>query len=286
MRIGRRFELVLLSPLGVLLAGMILLPVAILFGYSFFAFLLLRPSGGPTLANYLNVLGDPLYRTLTINTLAIALPTTLLSVSGGFAIAYFVVFGTGRGRRALLVLVVTALLASYLVRIYAWRTLLGENGIVNGALLAMGLIGQPLEFLVFSRLGAVVAEVNLFLPFAALTFYASLAGIPPEFREASRDLGAGRLQTLLRVTMPLSGRAILATTAFVFFLACGDYITPVLVGGVDSVTLGTVIATDMGQAGQYGAGAALSFLVLAGFVLLYAGLRATMTHTRLLPASA
>jgi spermidine/putrescine transport system permease protein len=283
MRIDRRLESLLLSPLALLLLGAIVIPAVILLAYSLFIWALLSPVSGPTPDNFTGALVDPLTWRLVSNTILIGLPTTVLSVVGGYALAYYIVFGTGRGRNLLFALVVTALMASYLVRIFAWRTLLGESGVINSGLIATGLISEPLDFILFSKPSAIVAEVSLFMPLAALTFYSALTGISPDFREVARDLGAGRAEALRRVTIPLTGAAILATAALIFFLSAGDYVTPVLVGGVDTATVGTVIATKMGPAGNYGAGAALSFIVLIGFVMAYVGLRQSMRGTQLLP---
>lgn len=286
MPISRRLEALLLSPLGLFLAATVVIPAVILFGYSLVAWKYLQPVGGLTLQNYLTALSEPVNRQLVVNTVVIGVPTTIGAVAGGYALAYYTVFGTGRGRGILFALIVTALMASYLVRIYAWRILLGESGIINSGLEALGVIQQPLDFLLFSRPAAIVAEISLFMPLAALAFYAALAGISPAYREASRDLGAGRGETLRRVTLPLTGPAILSTTALTFFLSAGDYVTPVLVGGVDSSTVGTTIATKMGPAGDYGSGAAISFLVLIGFVLVFVLLRALLRAGRLLPEHA
>jgi len=283
VRIGRSLQVVLLSPLVVLLLGAVVLPALILFGYSLFAWRLVEPTGPLTLDNYLAVLRDPLYRQLLVNTLVIAVPTTLGSVIGGYMLGYYVVFGHGPGRRLTLGLVVTALMASYLVRIFAWRTLLGSNGVINSFLVQTGVVAKPLDFLLFSPPAAILAEIALLMPLAGLTFYAALAGISPAYREASRDLGAGRAETLVKVTIPLSGASILATTALTFFLSAGDYITPVLVGGASSATLGTVVASSMGHAGNYGLGAAVAFIVLLGFVIAYVLLRAAMRRARMLP---
>ncbi len=283
MKISRRLEALLLLPLGLFLLVAVVLPAIILFWDSLFVWQFLAPVGGLTVQNYLTAIAEPVNRQVLLNTLLIGVPTTLISVAGGYALAYYTAFGTGRGRGLLFALIVTALMASYLVRIFAWRTLLGENGVINSGLEALGVITQPLEFLLFSRPAAILAEVSLFMPLAALAFYAALAGISPDYREASRDLGAGRGETMWRITLPLTGPAILATTALTFFLSAGDYVTPVLVGGINSSTVGTVIATRMGPAGDYGAGATLSFLVLLGFVLAYAGLRAGLRAGRLLP---
>jgi len=283
MRIGRRLEALLASPLVIVLCATLVIPGVILFGYSFFIWVYLEPTGQLTLANYLEALTDPLYRQLALNTLFVAVPTTVLSIVGGYVIAYYAVFVQRRGRSLMFALIVSALMASYLARIFAWRILLGETGLINSLLTGVGLIDRPLEVLLFSRPSAILAMTALFLPLAALTFYAALSGISSDYREAAWDLGAGRTQALWRITVPLSGPSILATAALIFFLACGDYVTPVLVGGIDTVTIGRIVAEYFGTTGDYGMGAALTFLMLGAFVLVYLLTRSGMRATGMLP---
>jgi len=284
MRIGRGLGAALLVPLLAVLIGFVVVPTIVLFGYSLYEWVFASPKGALTLTNYVELLQSPITWKVLETTLWIGIPVAVISVAGGYAISYYIVFGQGRGRQLLFVLTVTALMASYLVRVYAWRTLLGSKGVVNGGLEAAGLIDQPLEFILFSRTAVILGEVSLFMPLAALTFFAALSGINPDLREASRDLGASRFQTLRRVTLPLSGPAILATSALVFFLAAGDYLTPVFLGGPESVTLGRLIADSFGTTVDYGKGAALSVMVLVGFVLVYLLMRFVMRRTGLLPA--
>ena len=283
MRPTRTAESLLLSPLAILLLSAIVIPIGILFAYSFFTFTLLQAHPAFILDNYKEVFTESTYRTFAVNTALIAGPTTVLSVLGGYAVSYFIVFSAKRTRNVLLALVVVSLMASYLVRIYAWRTLLGENGIINSLLQSIGLTHGPLEFLIFSRLAAVVAEVQLYLPFAALVFYASLSGISADLREAARDLGAGGFERLRRVMLPLSGPAILAATAFTFFVSAADYITPVFVGGPHATTFGTVIADSLRVTGDYPLGAALSFVTVALFALVYLVVHLVMKAMHLLP---
>jgi spermidine/putrescine transport system permease protein len=286
MRISRRLEALFLGPISMLLIGTIVLPAVVLFGYSLYIWVSLQETGGITLANYVEALTDPLYRQLAINTVAIALPVTVASVLGGYVLAYYIVFVQQRGRSIMFALVVSALMASYIVRIFAWRTMLGEQGILSSALMWTGLIGRPLDFLLFSRNSTIIAEASLFMPLAALTFYASLSGISGSYREAAWDLGAGRWQELIRITLPLSGPSILAMTTLIFFLSAGDYVTPVMVGGPDSATIGTAIATSMGRTADYGNGAAISFVTILGFVVCFAACRAALRATGLLPGRA
>lgn len=285
MHFTRRLQAVLLSPLGILLAATLIIPAVILFSYSLYAWVALEPQGSLTLANFVDALGGRLYRQVALTTLVVAVPTTLMSVIGGYVIAYYAIFVQRRGRSLMFALIVSAVMASYLARIFAWRTLLGESGLINSVLIEVGLLDAPLQVLLFSRPSAIFAMTALFLPLAALTFYAALSGISSDYREAARDLGAGRAQALLRITVPLSGPSVLATSALIFFLACGDYVTPVLVGGIDTVTIGRLISDDFGTIGDYGHGAALSFLMLAGFALAYLVFKAAMRLTGLLPES-
>lgn len=283
MTIRGRLQLLLLSPLAVLLIATLVIPGVILFSYSLYTWIALTPHGSPALTNFLTALTGRLYGQVAITTLLVAGPTTILSVCGGYVLAYYAVFVQKRGRSLTFALIVSAVMASYLARIFAWRTLLGDTGLINSTLMGVGLIQQPLGFLLFSRPSAILAMTALYMPLAGLTFYAALSGISSDYREAARDLGAGGLQALRRVTFPLSGPAVLTTSALIFFLACGDYMTPVLVGGLDTLTVGRLVADDFGTIGDYGMGSALSFLMLVGFAIAYLVIWTAMRLTGLLP---
>lgn len=263
-------------------------PGVILLLYSFYGFSLYQVQPGFHFDWYHQVFSDPLYRTALGNTLAIALPTTAISVIGGYAIAYYLVYyASPRGRKLLFALVVVSMLASYLARVYAWRTLMGEQGIINSLLKSIGLVHHPLGWLLFSRVPVIAAEVNLYMPIATLILFATLSGVPTNAREVSRDLGAGPLQTLRRVTLPLSGRGLLGAAMLTFFLSCGDYITPVLLGGPSSSqTFGVTIATQLITNGNYPLGAAISFVMIAIFVVYAIALAGGLKALRLLPRGA
>jgi ABC-type spermidine/putrescine transport system permease subunit I len=279
----RRLEAILELPLVLVLGTSIVVPAVVLFGYSLFAWVQFQPTGSLTLANYVEILTDPFSATVAQNTLLIGVPTAVFSIVGGYVLAYYITFGTGRGRQLMFILVVTALMASYLVRVYAWRTLLGASGILNSALIGVGVVDQPVEFIIFSKAAAVIVEVSVFMPLAALIFFAALSGIPPELREAARDLGATRGRALRRITIPLTGPAILSTSTLIFFLAVGDFVTPVFVGGADAVTVGTRIVSFVNSSGNYGMAAAWSFVLLGSFVLTYVGLQRLMKAGGYLP---
>jgi spermidine/putrescine transport system permease protein len=265
----------------------VLAPAGILFVYSFYSYDLFQIYPGFHFHWYHQVFSNAIYRTVAWNTVAIALPTTVASIAGGYAIAYYVVFCATRARRLILALVVISMLSSYLARVYAWRTLLGENGIINTGLQWAGAIHGPISWLLFSRLAVILAEVSLYLPIAALILFASLSGVQPELRDVARDLGAGRAETLWRVTLPLSGRALFGAALLTFFLSCGDYITPAFLGGASSSqTFGTTIASAISIEANYPLGAALSFVMVAGFLVYGLGLLGALRFGRLLPRTA
>lgn len=286
MKIGRRLEWLLLSPLGLFVAVAILVPLAIVAYYSLFQFVYFSIYGKAGFENYTAIFTNPLYRDMAVTTISIAAPTTILACLLGYLIAYAMTFGNTRWRGLLFALVLSALMASYLARIYAWRTLLGDYGIINSMLQDSGLVHSPIQVLLFTQSSAVLAEVNLLTPFAALTFFAALSGISPDLRHAARDLGASPRHAMRRVILPLTGPAVLATATVVFFLSCGDYVTPVLVGGPSSQTIGVAIATAFGSTGQYGLGGAISLVLLAGFACAYVGFRRGLRWTRAIPTAA
>jgi len=287
MRISRRLAVVLVLPLSLLLIVGGLVPSGILFVYSFYDYSLFQIYRGFHTTWYREIFSNPVYRTVTWNTLAIAVPTVIATVVGGYTIAYYLAFKARRSRTPIFALVVLSMLASYLARIYAWRTLMGGNGIVNSTLIAAGVIHQPISWLIFSRVPVILAEVNLYLPIATLILFASLSGIPPELEEAARDLGAGRAQALRRVIIPPSGAALLGASALCFFLSAGDYVTPAFLGGVaSSQTLGTTIATVIQTEGNYPLGSALSFGMLLVFAIYAAVLFVSLRAAHFLPRRA
>jgi spermidine/putrescine transport system permease protein len=284
LTLSRRLAAVLVSPLGALLLFAVVVPLALLFAFSFFHLHLLDVVPGATIDNYRRVLGSALYRRYALNTVLIAAPTAIASVVGGYALAYFLALRARRSRTILLTAVVIALMGSYLALIYSWRTLSGESGIFNSLLQAVHVTRGPLSVLLFSRIAVVVAEVNFFLPFTTLVLFSSLSAISRDLEPAARDLGASGWTTLRRITLPLSGSALYGATIFVFFLSAGDYITPVFLGGIgSSATFGTLIADQLSTTLNYPLGAAIAFVMLALFVVIVAALRLAMRAAGLLP---
>jgi spermidine/putrescine transport system permease protein len=186
----------------------------------------------------------------------------------GIPVAYWIRYHAGRLERLVLLLVITALFASYLVRIYAWRTMLGTDGLINSGLESLGVIDHPLGFLVFSRFAVVVAIVHILLPFVILILYAGFRPIEPRYFEASEDLGAGAVQRWRRVVLPLIAVPAMSAFMLCFVLASADYVTPQFLGGPESSMVGVQIQTYFKAQGDYPLGAALAVTVLVGYLIV------------------
>lgn len=193
-----------------------------------------------TADNFREILTDPVYRTVALRTLGIAVAVTLLDALLALPMAFFMAWvATGRLRRALLVAVLTPLWAGYLVKAYAWRVMLGEHGIVNAALAPLGLHGPG-----YGTTAVVIVLAYLWLPYMILPLHAALERLPAHHLEASADLGAGTLRTLRSVVAPAVRPALLAGSVFTFSLSLGDYLTVQIVGGRTQL-LGNVIASQV-----------------------------------------
>ena len=245
-------------------------PVTVFFIYSFWTVEGYDLAPVWTLENYREALGDEIYRSLfaqTLVTAAIAATTTTIIA---YTFAHAIRFHLRRHQEPLLFLVVVALFSGYLVRIYAWRTILGDQGVINTALQTLGVVSEPLSFLLFSRIATTITLVNFLVPLAVLPIYAALQNVRDEEIEAARDLGAGAAAAFWRVTLPLTWSGIFAAFALTFIIAAGDYVTPQLVGGTSGGMVGRTIASTFGTAFNWPLGAALSFLTLV-FVLVILG---------------
>ncbi len=259
-----------LAPALVFLMVFLVGPVAVFFAFSFWTVDGFDLAPTWTLANYTDALTDPIYQQLFWQTLVTAGTAALVTTVIAYAFAHALRFHLMAHQEILLLLVVVALFSGYLVRIYAWRTILGDNGVINQVLVTLGLIQEPLSFLLFSRVATIIVLVNFLIPLAILPIYAALQNVRSEEIEAARDLGAGPAGAWWRVTLPLSWGGVFAAFALTFIIAGGDYVTPQLVGGTSGGMIGRSIASTFGTAFNWPLGAALSFLTLA-FVLALLG---------------
>ncbi|MBM3885980.1 MAG: ABC transporter permease subunit [Gemmatimonadetes bacterium] len=279
---GRRRILPLgMTPVGVWLLFALLVPVGIFFVYGFWRAGLFGLERDWNLDQYRTVLTDPLYRRLVVRTVWLGFLVAVIVVPIAYLITYVITFSIGRAREVVLFLILISMLASYLVRIYAWKLILGPEGVVNAGL---GLIGLgPYDALLYGKLAVVVTLTHILLPFAVLPIFAAMVGVDPDTQRASRDLGAGGIVTFIRVTLPLTWFGGATAFLFTFILAAGDYVTPQLVGGDGGIMVGRVIYDQFGITGDFPLASALAFTLIVALGVAIAILVAVTTLIRRLP---
>jgi spermidine/putrescine transport system permease protein len=196
----------------------------------------------------------------------IAVAATLLA----YPLAYFLAFRARHRAAVYLILLLLPFATSFLLRIMAWRLLLGRDGAINWVLTTTGLVDEPSRLLIYSRAAVIITLIYIWIPFAALPIYAALQRIDQRQLEAAADLGAGPRTRFLRITVPLSLPGVLAALFMVFIPTVGEYVTPVLVGGPDGVMYGQLVQDFFTRAGNWTLGSALSVVMLATTVALVA----------------
>jgi spermidine/putrescine transport system permease protein len=211
--------------------------------------------------NYAKLLHVPLYGEVLLRSARIAGGVTLLALFLGYPLAYYVSF-YARRKQLLYQLVIIPLWVSYLVRAYAWKTILGSDGVLNTSLQYLHITHQPVGFLLYSPFAVVLTLTHIYTPFAFLPIYAALEHIPRNLVEASQDLGASRFQTFWRTIVPLSIPGVLAGATFAFVLSLGDFLAPLLLGGPSGVMISNVVVTLFGAAYDWPLGAAISVCMM------------------------
>jgi spermidine/putrescine transport system permease protein len=240
----------------------LLLPYALLFAHSFW-----RVSGGVivhrwNLDNYRELWQNPMYLTVLLRSMKIAGAVTLFAVLLAYPLAYFLSFKAVVRKRLLYQLVIIPLWVSYLVRAYAWKTVLGSDGVLNTLLQYFHLARHPVEALLYSPFAVVLTLTHIYTPFAFLPIYAALEHIPRRLVEASEDLGAAPFRTFIKVILPLSVPGVLAGGTFAFVLSLGDFLAPLLLGGPSGIMISNVVVSLFGSAYNWPLGAAISLSML------------------------
>lgn len=225
---------------------------------------------GWTLDQYAQVFGRNSYRTLFLRSLLISGAVTLATVTLAYPIAYYVAFHARR-KFVWLVALTIPFWTSYLLRVFAWKIILGFNGLINSGLMRLHLIDQPLSFLLYNPLAVVVTLAHAWAAFAILPIYVSLEKIDRSLLEAAGDLGDGPLRRFLRITLPLSMPGVIGAALLIFVPTTGDYVTPALVGGTQGAMIANLIEVQFISAGNWPLGAALSVAGIA-MVAILAGL--------------
>lgn len=237
--------------------------------YSFLTAKLYEVSAPLTVEAYRDAFTTDVNGRLAVNSLVVAICAALATVALGLPIAYWLRFAAGRWQVLVLFLITATFFASYLVRIYAWRSILGERGLLNSGLERLGVIEQPLGFLLYNRFSVTVALVHIFLPYVVLVLYAGFRPLSPALVEAAQDLGANAVTRWRRVILPLVAAPAATSFVLVFVLCAADYVTPQFLGGTGGAMLGVRIQAALTGVGNWPLGAALSFLMLAAFLVCY-----------------
>lgn len=248
---------------------LVVLPNALLFGTSF-----LQSSGGvlvyePTLANYTKTIASGTVQLLILRTIGTAFVAALVAALIAYPLAFYVSRYMRTWKIVAVMLVVVPLWISLLMRVFAWRIILGEEGVLNSFLISAGFLSEPSDAFLYSRFAVIVALAYMAIPYVFVSSYTALERVPQSLIEASQDSGAGLWATFRNVVWPLSKQGLAIGFALAFLLAVGDYITPSMVGGLDGTMLGMVIASQFGMAGNWplGAAQAIVLIVAVGIVL-------------------
>jgi len=241
----------------------LLVPYAMLFCYSFWS---VSPAQTIVhdwnLQNYLQLARNPIYLQVLFRSMCVAASVTVIALLLGYPLAYYLSFHAAKRKDLLYQLVIIPLWASYLVRGYAWKTILGSDGVLNGFLQYLHITHKPVEFFLYSPFAVIITLTHIYTPFTLLPIYASLEHIPRNLVEASRDLGSSPWSTFRRVILPLSLPGVLAGATFAFVLTLGDFLAPLLVGGPSGIMISNVVVSLFGAAYNWPLGAAISFCMM------------------------
>ncbi|MEL6914977.1 MAG: ABC transporter permease [Pseudomonadota bacterium] len=259
-----RSGLLMVSPPFIYAVALLAVPLGAIVLFSFWTQDYLTLITEPTLANYREAWDNPLYGELLQRSLWIAAAATAVTVVLAFPIAYFVSFHVRPERKSLwLFLITIPFWTSYLIRVFLWKVILGFNGVLNTSLQGLGLIEEPLTFILYNANAVVITLAHAFAPFAILPIFVALERIDRSLLEAGRDLGETTLMTFWRVTLPLAMPGVVAAVLIVFIPTIGDYVTPRLVGGPEGSMIANMIQVQFLRLNNAPMGAALAVIAMA-----------------------
>ena len=276
----------LLSPALSVTIAMLALPMAALLLLSFWTQSGFELDRTPTLANYAELvrpsaeptvwfgipfhLAYPVPAILMVKSLVMSLMATLAVIALAYPMAYFLAFRVHRHKALWIILITIPFWTSYLLRVFAWKVVLGFNGAINSGLKALGIIDKPLEFLLYNPGAVVITLAHSWVAFAILPIYVSLEKIDRSLLEAASDLGDSRLRRFLRVTLPLSAPGTIAAALLVFIPTVGDYVTPTLVGGPGGTMIGNLVQDLFLKQNNAPLGAAVAIVMMLIIALVVA----------------
>jgi len=258
----------LLSPtLMAMILGLVM-PLAVLLTLSFWIQEYLDFIQTFSLKNYTDFFQKPIYIKILFKSIRMSSLVTFVTVLLAYPMAYFIAFRIRRNKLIWLILITVPFWTSYLLRVFAWKIMLGYNGVINSGLKSLGLLNEPLEFLLYNPTSVVITLAHAWAAFAILPIYVSLEKIDRSLLEAARDLGENSFMTFVRVTLPLSLPGVIAASLLVFIPTVGDYVTPSLVGGPRGIMIGNIIQSMFGKAQNWPLGAAISVMSMITVTLM------------------
>lgn len=252
------------------LLALVVAPNLVLFGTSFF-----KASAGVvtdevTLRNYAAVFQSRTVLVLVMRTLVTAFVAAALASLVAYPLAFYVSRYMRGMKQVAVMLVVIPLWISLLMRVFAWRVILGENGAINSLLVSLGILSEPSDAFLYTRFAVVLTLAYMAIPYVFVSSFTALERVPESLLEASRDAGANRFQTFRNVVWPLSRQGLAIGFSLAFLLAVGDYVSPSMVGGLNGTMLGMVIASQFGMAGNWPLGAAQAVILMLAVALILA----------------
>lgn len=257
----------LLAPALILMTAAILVPLGMTLAMSTWSLAGYDIDTTPSLGNYVTMTENPMFRVLILRTLTVAAICTLITVVVVYPMAYFLAFHVHGNKALWLIILTLPFWTSYLLRVFAWRVVLGQEGVFNSALLSVGLIEAPLSFLLYSQTAVIIVLCHSWAAFAILPIYVSLEKINRTYLEAAADLGDGPARRFWRITFPLSLPGVAAACTLMFVATMGEYVTPRMVGGPDNMLAGNLLQAMFGPMNNWPAGAALAVVLMATIAL-------------------
>ncbi len=264
--------LILLSPTLLVMLLAMCAPFALMVMFSFWTQQTFEFDTTFTLNNYETVVSRPIYSALFYRSLMISGACTVVTVLLAYPMAYYVAFHVRRHKMIWIIMMTLPFWTSYLLRVFCWKIILGFNGVINTGLEGMGLISEPLSFLLYSPTAVVVTLTHAWAAFAILPIYVSLEKIDRSLLEAATDLGDGPVKRFFGVTLPLSLPGVIAATLLIFVPTVGDFVTPSLVGGPNGLMIANIVQAQFGRINNWPMGAALaisSMVIIAIIALAY-----------------
>jgi len=233
----------------------------------------------PTLVHYGQITDSPSYLRLLGSSAVMAVIVALAATVLAYPLAYFLRFQAGSRAGLYLFLLLLPFWTSYLLRVFAWRLMLGPTGVVNSLLTGAGVISEPLDALLYNRPAVIVTLTYVWIPFAAIPILAGLQRVDTSLHEAAADLYARPAAGFLRVTLPLSMPGVLVAFFIVFIPTVGEYVTPLLVGGTSGIMYGNIIQDLFTRAANWTLGSALAMVMLVA-TLVVAGVALRIIDVR------